>query len=161
MGCVLFTMIFFEHPFKESTKLSIISATYNFPKEDANSLYKYSENLEIIIRNILITDPKLRPNSSEVYNWLKCTELNNFKNKIIPLNSEARKIYYEQVNKELIMSGRNFDSEKMKKICRLFKKVNINELEQNFKKSFLKKIGIDLNNKSTMPVKSKIIIIRK
>jgi AP2-associated kinase len=31
IGCVAFTMIFAEHPFKDAQKLAICSANYNFP----------------------------------------------------------------------------------------------------------------------------------
>ncbi|MCA6491873.1 MAG: protein kinase, partial [Chitinophagaceae bacterium] len=41
LGCVLFTLMFFKHPFNESSKLSIVSASYFWPED-----YVYSEKLE-------------------------------------------------------------------------------------------------------------------
>lgn len=65
LGCVLFTVCFFIHPFQESQKLAIVNATYNIPKTS-----QYSDKLHDLIRVMLTPNPKLRPSIFEVENLL-------------------------------------------------------------------------------------------
>ena len=59
LGCVAFTLMFFKHPFLDSSKLGIISASYFWPKESPFSL-----KLENFVRNLLTPNPDLRPSST-------------------------------------------------------------------------------------------------
>lgn len=61
LGCVLFTLMFFKHPFKESTKLSITNAFYFWPEPSP-----YGPKLENLVRNLLTPDPSQRPSSSQL-----------------------------------------------------------------------------------------------
>jgi AP2-associated kinase len=142
MGCVIFTLIFFEHPFKEATKLSIINADFKFPEKDGRGIFSYSENLEILLRNILSPNPKLRPSSSDVYNDLKFNNLVQFKAKKFKLNKNSEDLYLERIKKKLVMSGRNVDYQRFKKLCRLFKYIEYPILRKYFSIDFLNKIGI-------------------
>ena len=80
LGCILFVLMFFKHPFHESSKLSIISASYFYPENST-----YSEKLENLLRNLLTPNPQLRPSSWDVKeiieNW------NNFDT--LELNQDA------------------------------------------------------------------------
>jgi AP2-associated kinase len=142
MGCVIFTLIFFEHPFKEATKLSIINADFKFPEKDNRGIYSYSENLEILIRNTLTPDPQFRPSSSEVYNDLKFNNYLEFKSKKFKLNENSEDLYLERIKKKLVMSGRDIDYQRFKKLCRLFKNIEYPKLRKYFSIEFLNKIGI-------------------
>ena len=70
LGCVLFTMCFFIHPFAESQKLAIVTAAYNIPKDSKVHINiqneQYSEKMHDLIRLMLTPDPKYRPSIFEV-----------------------------------------------------------------------------------------------
>ena len=142
MGCVIFTLMFFEHPFKEATKLSIINADFSFPEKDGRGIFCYSENLEILLRNILSPDPSMRPSSSEVYDFLKFKNMMEFKSKRLKLNRNSEKVYLERMKKKLVMSGKKVDYSRFKSLCRLFKHIDYSLLRKHFSVEFLDKIGI-------------------
>jgi AP2-associated kinase len=83
LGCVLFTLMFFKHPFHESSKLSIVSASYYWPEGSS-----YSEKLENLTRNLLTPNPDFRPNANDVKdlldNWesIEVVELNKMAHSI-------------------------------------------------------------------------------
>ncbi len=56
VGCVLYTLCFYKHPFMESTKLSIVNAAFTFPKD-----HNYPEKMLDTIRLMLTPNPKNRP----------------------------------------------------------------------------------------------------
>ena len=86
LGCVLFTLMFFKHPFNESSKLAIVSASFFWPVDS-----QYSEKLENLVRNLLTPEPSLRPSASDIKNFL-----NNWENLPgIELNHMARSIKME------------------------------------------------------------------
>lgn len=142
MGCVLFTLLFFEHPFKEATKLSIINADFHFPEKDGRGIFSYSENLEILLRNLLTPDPRLRPSSLEVLNLLKFRNYLEFKSKSLKLNPNSEELYLERIKKKLVMSGKDVNIARFKKLCRLFKYVDYSRLRNHFSRSFLNQLGI-------------------
>lgn len=86
LGGVLFTLMFFKHPFVDCSKMGIINASYFYPVEN-----KYSQKLENFIRNLLTPNPELRPSSIEVDNLLT----NWYNLNSIPLNLMANKIKIE------------------------------------------------------------------
>jgi len=61
IGCILYTLCFYKHPFMEMTKLSIVNAAYTFPKD-----HPYPEKLLDIIRIMLTPNPKFRPSIFEM-----------------------------------------------------------------------------------------------
>ena len=61
LGCVLFTLMFFKHPFVDSSKIGIINASYFWPESSV-----YSQKLENFIRNLLTPNPVLRYSSLDV-----------------------------------------------------------------------------------------------
>jgi Protein kinase domain. len=78
LGCILFTLCFYKHPFQdEMSKLSIVNAAYTFPKE-----HKYNEKMLDFIRLMLTPNPKFRPSIHEVCDILE----NYYKIDKIPLN---------------------------------------------------------------------------
>lgn len=66
LGCILFAMTFYKHPFDESTALSICNATYYLPEK-----HKYSKKLENLIRNILTPNPANRYSIQELCSVLE------------------------------------------------------------------------------------------
>mmetsp|Transcript_41798 Transcript_41798/g.67883 ORF Transcript_41798/g.67883 Transcript_41798/m.67883 type:complete len:737 (-) Transcript_41798:167-2377(-) len=56
LGCILFVMAFFEHPFQEKGTLAIMNCAYTIP-----SKHKYSTVLLDMIKNLLTAKPKRRP----------------------------------------------------------------------------------------------------
>ena len=103
LGCVLFTLMFFKHPFAESSKLSITSASYRYPVEN-----KYSLDMEIIVRNLLTPNPDIRPDATEVISWFEKLEwrkegdVKSYQ-QILELNQMALKISMEHNAKHLVM----------------------------------------------------------
>ena len=81
-GCVLYTLMFFKHPFFSCSKLAITMASYNWPEEPA-----YSVNLENLVRNLLTPNPDVRPSSQDID-----LILNNWGNRPVILNSISREI---------------------------------------------------------------------
>jgi AP2-associated kinase len=103
LGCVLFTLMFFKHPFAESSKLSITSASYRYPVDN-----EYSADLEILVRNLLTPDPDIRPDASQVIAWIeklqwKKTNSADEMTQILELNEMAFKISQEHNAKHLVM----------------------------------------------------------
>jgi AP2-associated kinase len=56
LGCILFTVCFYRHPFMECSKLAIVNAAFTLPSEPV-----YSEKLRDLMRLMLTPDPKYRP----------------------------------------------------------------------------------------------------
>jgi AP2-associated kinase len=101
LGCVLFTLMFFKHPFAESSKLSITSASFRYPVDN-----QYSPDLEILVRNLLTPDPDIRPDANLVVAWID--QLQEGLNKdntdqVLELNEMAFKISQEHNAKHLVM----------------------------------------------------------
>lgn len=65
IGCLLFTMCYYKHPFAEMSKLAIVNASYNFPQEP-----KHPEKLLDLIRHMLTQDPRMRPDIFELIDIL-------------------------------------------------------------------------------------------
>ena len=68
LGCILYTILFKIQPFNDGLKLNIISASYNFPK---NNIEKYSEKIIDLIRLMLNPNPIERPSAKEILDILK------------------------------------------------------------------------------------------
>lgn len=146
MGCVIFTLMFFEHPFKESTKLTILNADFGFPNKNGHGLHSYPIQLEIILRNILNPDPIQRPSSSEVYKWFKHFSDPNKKNFNLRLDSKPTEIYLEGIKKLRLMTGGILKDRKWENVCRLFPFIPYKLLRKKFPQRFLDEMGIK-NNK--------------
>ncbi len=61
LGCVIYTLMFFKHPFVDSSKLGIINASYFWPVDSV-----FSEKLENFTRNLLTPFPDQRPSAEEI-----------------------------------------------------------------------------------------------
>jgi serine/threonine protein kinase len=96
LGCVAFTLMFFKHPFHESSKLSIVNASFFWPDDS-----KYSEKLENLVRNLITPNPDFRPTAAELKevlaNWEQITK--------IDLNPLAQAIRQESLAKKQINFG--------------------------------------------------------
>lgn len=95
-GCVAFTLMFFKHPFHESSKLSIVNASFFWPEDS-----KYSEKLENLVRNLMTPNPDLRPTAQNVKellaNWDQVPR--------IELNPFALRIKQESLAKKQLQFG--------------------------------------------------------
>lgn len=101
LGCVVFTILFFKHPFTEWSKLCISSAAYKYPVEN-----DYSEDMEILVRNMLTPNPDIRPSAEVVQGWIERLiekRKNGDSGNILKLNSMALKISQEHSAKNQIM----------------------------------------------------------
>ncbi len=92
IGCIAFTLMFFRHPFYNSSKVGIIHVSIFWPEE-----INYSENLISLVRNLLTPNPSIRMNMSELIDYLT----NWDQSILVQLNQMALKIQKEQ-NKEFI-----------------------------------------------------------
>ncbi|CAE8662753.1 unnamed protein product, partial [Polarella glacialis] len=61
LGCILFTLMFYRHPFQDESALAIANARYNFP-----STPEYSQKLQDLSHWLLARDPGDRPTSREL-----------------------------------------------------------------------------------------------
>ena len=90
LGCVLFALWYFKHPFQDAQKLAIINAHYFIPT-DKNSSERISEKMRDLIFHILTPNPKNRPSIEEIEdiigNWESIDQ--------IKLNPDAYKIKQE------------------------------------------------------------------
>ena len=100
LGCVLFTLMFFKHPFAESSKLSITSASFRYPVDN-----EYSADMEILVRNLLTPDPEVRPDANQAISWIENMQLGSkdSNTQILELNEMAYKISREHNAKHLVM----------------------------------------------------------
>lgn len=89
LGCVIYTLMFFKHPFFESSKLAITTASFNWPDEPL-----YSDKLEMLVRNLLTPNPDLRPSSDNVVEIL-----DNWQNATLQLNHMAIDIKRDKESK--------------------------------------------------------------
>jgi len=95
LGCILYTMCFYKHPFQEMSKLSIVNAAYTFPKD-----HNYAPKLIDIIRICLTPNPTTRPSIFDLCKIFdNYFELNNIK-----LNPDAQRIKEEQRKQEQEMA---------------------------------------------------------
>jgi AP2-associated kinase len=76
LGCVLYTLCYFMHPFIESNKLAISLALFKIPSD---SKYKYSNKINDLIRHMLTPNPQNRPSITDVLsivnNWKQIQEI--------------------------------------------------------------------------------------
>jgi len=77
LGCVLYTLCYFVHPFLEATKIGISRAVYRIPEES-----KHSDKINDLIRHLLTPNPSFRPSVESVLDIL--SEWKSIKR--IPLN---------------------------------------------------------------------------
>ena len=57
LGCVLYTMAYFTHPFVESNAVGISAAVFRFPEHPSETQYFVSEKVKDLIRNLLTPNP--------------------------------------------------------------------------------------------------------
>lgn len=66
LGCILFILCFFKHPFQDASKLAIINASYYISND-----HKFSQGMIKFIEYLLTTNPKDRPNIKDVIQVLE------------------------------------------------------------------------------------------
>lgn len=73
VGCVLYTLAFFTHPFVDSNAVGIAGGVYRFPKYPEETPYQVSDQVKDLIRNFLTPTPAFRTSLQEataiVNNW--------------------------------------------------------------------------------------------
>ena len=102
LGCVMFTLMFFKHPFAESSKLCITGASYKYPVDN-----EYSFDLEIMVRNLLTPNPDIRPDAHTIMEWLekldwKANEEDK-EQQVLELNPMALEISHDHNNKHQVL----------------------------------------------------------
>jgi AP2-associated kinase len=60
VGCVLYTLAFFTHPFVDSNAIGIADGVYRFPKYPEETQYQVSDRIKDLIRNFLTPNPAYR-----------------------------------------------------------------------------------------------------
>jgi AP2-associated kinase len=60
VGCVLYTLAFFTHPFVDSNAIGIADGVYRFPKYPEETQYQVSDRIKDLIRNFLTPNPAFR-----------------------------------------------------------------------------------------------------
>jgi AP2-associated kinase len=89
LGCILYTLLFKQHPFQDAQKLTIINANYYIPVEAKS----YSEKILDFLRLMLTTNPANRPSAKDVINIML-----NWENiRVIELPEETQEIKNKQL----------------------------------------------------------------
>jgi len=65
LGCILYTLMFYRHPFQDESSLAISNARYDVP-----STPQYSEKLQDLVHWLLAQDPSNRPTSKQLLDLL-------------------------------------------------------------------------------------------
>ncbi|KAF8820169.1 Tyrosine kinase-like (TKL) protein [Cardiosporidium cionae] len=104
LGCILFTMAFYRHPFQDESSLAISNAKYDFPAS-----HRYSKNITDLIHWMLSIEPSERPSSGDLLNILE-----NYRNmKEIPLPKvivERVLLYDQRKSADRLVFQKPFDS---------------------------------------------------
>jgi AP2-associated kinase len=66
LGCVLYTLAYFVHPFVDSNAVGISGGVYRFPNYPDETNYEVSDKIKDLIRNLLTPNPRFRPSIQEV-----------------------------------------------------------------------------------------------
>jgi len=61
IGCILYTLMFYRHPFQDESTLAIANARYQLPSSP-----KYSDKIQDLIHWLLARDPSDRPSAHEL-----------------------------------------------------------------------------------------------
>jgi AP2-associated kinase len=74
LGCVLYTLCYFIHPFLEATKIGISRAVFRIPSDS-----KHSDKINDLIRHLLTPNPKYRPSIESLldilHEWRSITKI--------------------------------------------------------------------------------------
>jgi AP2-associated kinase len=57
LGCILYTMSYFTHPFVEANAVGIANAVFRFPNYPSETKYQVSQKIQDYIRNFLTPNP--------------------------------------------------------------------------------------------------------
>lgn len=60
VGCVLYTLAYFVHPFVDSNAIGISHAVYRFPHYPDETQYQVTDKMKDFIRNLLTPNPAFR-----------------------------------------------------------------------------------------------------
>lgn len=71
LGCVLYTLSYFTHPFLDANAVGISTGTYRFPKYPDETKYNVSDKIKDLIRHMLTPNPTFRPSALELIELLK------------------------------------------------------------------------------------------
>lgn len=95
LGCTLYTMCYFVHPFVDSNAVGISGGVFRFPEYPDETAYKVSDKMKDFIRNLLTPNPSFRPTAAKMLEILaKWDELQT-----IPLNQDAKRLKKEHEEK--------------------------------------------------------------
>ena len=68
LGCVAYTLSFYQHPFQDAQKIAIVNAHYFMPN-DAGS--RVSDKLKDFVRVLLVPNPTKRPTIPNILKLLE------------------------------------------------------------------------------------------
>jgi len=68
LGCILYTLMFYRHPFQDESSLAISNARYHFPSP---SDVPYSQKLQDLTQWLLAQDPRNRPTAQQLVEILE------------------------------------------------------------------------------------------
>lgn len=94
LGCVLFVLLFFRHPFEEASKLAIVNCAYRVPKQ-----HQYSPEIMALLGLMLTANPDQRVSAFELNDIL--AGFARDKRLLIPEDLRARARLAEEQEAEL------------------------------------------------------------
>lgn len=71
LGCVLYTLSYFMHPFVDSNAVGIASAVVRFPNYPEETEYRVTEKIKDFIRAMLMPNPAFRPSAEDILGFTK------------------------------------------------------------------------------------------
>ena len=151
LGCVLFALWFFKHPFQDAQKLAILNAHYFFPT-DNESKKRINEKLRDLIRHMLTPNPKYRPDINEVEDLLETWEDHDH----IDINQDAQKLKDEELRRAGVRvvkqktSKKDISEDEIRKFQHKLKKQKLEEQKKHqvpFHSNYNQKMQEELSSK--------------
>lgn len=90
LGCLLFALLYKQHPFFDAQKSAIVKVCYNFPDQKI-----YSEKIDDLIRWMITQNPESRPSTTDLLNVLS-----RWNTAVIPLCEETKLYKLRQQEKD-------------------------------------------------------------
>lgn len=91
LGCILFTLMFYQHPFQDESSLAISNARYRMPGKS-----RYTDKLQDLTHWLLARDPGQRPTARQVVRILEGFKLGDdlaLPEAVIQVKAQHRRLY--------------------------------------------------------------------
>lgn len=105
LGCVIYTLAYFTHPFVDSNAIGIAGGVYRFPNYPEQTEYQVSDKIKDLIRNFLTPNPTFRPSvqqALEIINrWYTLSDIPLNVNNYLSRNKLKREEFKKGPNRNI------------------------------------------------------------